>query len=162
MSTWTGTLLSLLTGNKITGSKLATWHDILAALTDQWSTYVPVWASSGTAVSLGNGTITGSYQQTGKRVSGRITLTMGSTTTFGTGNYSVTLPVAMAGATWDSFASLTVRDASATVTYSYGAFATSTTTASGGSNADVRWGPTNPITFAVGDVVTISFEYEAA
>jgi hypothetical protein len=61
---------------------------------DTLTTYTPVWSSSGTAIALGNGTITGTYFQTGCMVWFRAILTMGSTSTYGTGFYRFSLPVA--------------------------------------------------------------------
>lgn len=60
------------------------------------NTYTPVWSATGTAVSLGNGTITGAYTKVGNMVTVYVVLTMGSTTTYGTGNYHVTLPFTVA------------------------------------------------------------------
>ena len=60
---------------------------------DAWQTYVPVWTSSGTAPALNNGTVTGKYVQIGKTVVFNFTWAAGTTTTFGTGNYSFSLPV---------------------------------------------------------------------
>lgn len=54
--------------------------------------YTPAWTSSGTAPAIGNGTITGNYSRVGNSVTATIKLTAGSTTTFGTGNYSFALP----------------------------------------------------------------------
>ncbi len=58
------------------------------------ATYVPVWASTGTAPVLGNGTLVGDYSQDDRYIDFEVTLTIGSTTTVGTGNYSLTVPVA--------------------------------------------------------------------
>lgn len=49
-----------------------------------WLAYTPVWSANGTAPSLGNGTLTGSYYRNGNMVFYHITLTAGTTTTFGT------------------------------------------------------------------------------
>jgi hypothetical protein len=61
-----------------------------------WTSYVPVWSSSGTAPSLNNGTIVGYYAKVGRLVTVKIEMNSGSSTTFGTGFYSWTLPVAAA------------------------------------------------------------------
>lgn len=66
----------------------------LGGLVDAWTAYTPVWSASTTAPVLNNGTITGAWRQVGRTVDVRIALTMGSTTTFGTGNYRLSLPVA--------------------------------------------------------------------
>lgn len=55
--------------------------------------YTPAWTSAGTQPSLGNGSLTGNYAYLGSRlIYARIFLSMGSTTTFGTGAYFLTLP----------------------------------------------------------------------
>src|SRR5262249_46524474 len=61
---------------------------------DGWTSYTPVWSSSGTQAVLNNGTLTGEFMQVGDLVLVRIVLTMGSTTTFGTSTYRLSLPVA--------------------------------------------------------------------
>lgn len=62
-----------------------------------WAAYTPVWASSGTQPAVGNGSISGKYAQVGKIVHYWISQTMGSTTTYGTGNYTWSLPVNSTG-----------------------------------------------------------------
>jgi len=59
-----------------------------------WLSYTPSWTSSGTAPALGNGTITGKYKQIGKTIFVRVHLSLGSTSTTGTGNWRFTLPIA--------------------------------------------------------------------
>jgi len=60
---------------------------------DAWIAYTPVWTAATTNPSLGNGSLTGTYKQRGKIVDVRINLTTGSTTTYGSGTYRITLPV---------------------------------------------------------------------
>jgi hypothetical protein len=60
---------------------------------DVWASYTPTWTSSGTQPVLGNGTITGRWKQRGKVVDFRIQLFLGSTSTIGTGNYFLGLPI---------------------------------------------------------------------
>lgn len=58
-----------------------------------WDTYTPSWTASGTNPSLGNGSLTGRFFQMGKTiVSWSVNLTIGSTTTFGTGQWLITPP----------------------------------------------------------------------
>lgn len=57
-----------------------------------WSTYTPAWTATGTAPSLGNGTIAGQYRRIGTLLVGHIDLTMGSTTTYGSGAYAWSIP----------------------------------------------------------------------
>jgi hypothetical protein len=61
------------------------------------SNYTPVWTTTGTAPSLGNGTLTGRYTITGRLCTVQFKLTAGSTTTFGTGNFQITLPFVSSG-----------------------------------------------------------------
>src|SRR5688500_12750202 len=59
-----------------------------------WATYTPTWASSGTQPAIGNGTLAGRYASVGKIVYVKLRLVAGSTTTFGTGDWTFSLPVA--------------------------------------------------------------------
>lgn len=81
-------------------------RDNFKALGDAWTAYTPTWASSATQPVLGNGTLTGAYMRVGKLLAFRIALTMGSTTTYGTGTYQFTLPATPRDHLWpvDGFA----------------------------------------------------------
>lgn len=79
-------------GNQVAMGRLAT------AGASGWTTYAPAWTSTGTAPALVNGSLTGRYQRFGRTVVCGINLIPGSTTTFGTGNYSFSLPVTAAAA----------------------------------------------------------------
>jgi len=63
-----------------------------------WTAYTPTWGAS-TAPVLGNGSLSGRYTQIGKTVNFLIVLIMGSTTTYGSSIYTLTLPVAAASST---------------------------------------------------------------
>lgn len=56
-------------------------------------TYTPTWKSSGTQPAIGDGTLTGRYATLGKLVIVDVYWACGPSTTYGTGNYSWTLPV---------------------------------------------------------------------
>jgi len=68
---------------------------ILAAdveeLYDGWDTYTPTWTAS-TNPAIGNGAIAGRYKRQGSVVHFWISLLMGSTTTYGSGQWSIGLP----------------------------------------------------------------------
>lgn len=64
----------------------------LTTLQAQWVAYTPTWASTGTAPALGNGSLLASYNRVGKTVHVRMTFIPGSSTTFGTGTYTFTVP----------------------------------------------------------------------
>jgi len=82
----------------------------LLQINGPWSVATNIqWTSSGTQPSLGNGTLTGHYNRFGtNRVIFTFQLTIGSTTTFGTGTWFIKVPIpptadAIAetvGATW--------------------------------------------------------------
>lgn len=93
MTTWTGTLPTWVAGEDILAEDLDTMTDVLSALSDAWTTYTVAWTSSGTQPAIGNGTLEGKYIQANKLAVVRIRLIMGSTTTFGTGQYFLSLPV---------------------------------------------------------------------
>lgn len=61
-----------------------------------WTSYVPTWGNTGTANTLGNGTISGSYIALGDVIIARITLIWGTTTASGNGAWTFTLPAASA------------------------------------------------------------------
>jgi hypothetical protein len=64
------------------------WVDLYAG----WTSYTPVWTCSTTNPSLGNGTLTGAFRAVGKTVDFRLRWVAGSTTTYGDGQWSFTLP----------------------------------------------------------------------
>ena len=71
----------------------------VAALTDAWTSYTPTWTAASVNPSLGNGNIDGFYQAIGKTIIAAGKITMGSTTTYGTGAWLISLPVAAKTAT---------------------------------------------------------------
>ena len=95
-----------LAGNRVKAT------DILTGL---WTAYTPVWASTGTAPAIGNGTIAGRYCQMGKLVVCQGKMLIGSTSTFGTGAYTWSLPVTSANAFGGNsiIGNCWIRDASA-------------------------------------------------
>lgn len=60
-----------------------------------WDQYTPTWSSSGTQPAIGNGTIIGYYRRIGTTLHLRGRIIAGSTTTFGTGEWRVSLPSGM-------------------------------------------------------------------
>lgn len=80
---------------------LATGADtaIGAALGGTWQAYTPTWTAS-TNPNIGNGTIAGFFRQFGKTTNFRVSLSTGSTTTFGSGQYQIGIPAAAATGTF--------------------------------------------------------------
>lgn len=160
MTAWSGTLPTIAGGAVILGSDIDTVRDAVGGVTDVWTDYTPVWAASGTAVALNNGTITGRYIRSGKLVVAEANLTMGSTTTFGTGNYTITLPItARAGAT--PIGAALMYDASSDANRRPGAAVLSGTGAVS-FFADGTVGQLAPFTWANGDIIRFTITYEAA
>lgn len=58
-----------------------------------WTTYTPAWTTDGTAPAVGNGTITGQWCRLGANARIRVFLKMGTSTTFGTGNFFFSVPI---------------------------------------------------------------------
>ena len=56
------------------------------------NTYTPTWAGSGSNPAIGDGTLVGRYARAGNEVTVTITMTAGSTTTFGSGDWTFSLP----------------------------------------------------------------------
>jgi hypothetical protein len=137
--------------------------DIDAALAGAWTSYTPVWSSTGTQPVRNNGTLTGAYKDVGRFVHVRIELVFGSLTTAGTGAYSFSLPFVPKA---NSLLPSMFVDQSAgpqlyvCVTRIVAASATGDNMriAVGGSTNVV--GATVPVTPAVSDVITISGMYE--
>lgn len=128
-----------------------------------WTGYTPTWASSGTAVSLVNGTITGRYIKIGRYVAFTGKMTAGSSTTFGTGSYSWTTPTSM-DATSGNVPSFyaTIVDASPAARYMRTGILVSGTAFQFFSEAGTVVGQTSPMTWASGDTITFAGWYESA
>lgn len=61
-----------------------------------WIGYTPVWTTAGTAPALGNGSLAGRYRLIGRTMFLSIALTIGTTTTTGTGVWAFSLPAGIA------------------------------------------------------------------
>lgn len=135
-------------------------RDNLLALTT-WASYTPTWTATGTAPSIGNGTLTGWYIKAGNLCHCALMWQPGSTTTFGTGSYKWSLPVA---ATQVAMGSCRGYDASpATVLMGFAAINAGSGTVevySATASAPALWAQTAPITWASGDYLHLSVTYQ--
>ncbi|MEU9793838.1 hypothetical protein AB0E27_24955 [Streptomyces sparsogenes] len=131
-----------------------------------WTTYTPTWTASTTNPVLGNGTLIGRYLKVGRTVTCHINLITGSTTTYGSGIYSFSLPFtsANAGCTYIGHAHLLagtrwlgqiVISPNATVGGPY--FPTNATTVNAGGLSG-----TVPVALAAGHQLRMTFTYETA
>jgi len=115
--------------------------------------YTPTWSASGVAPAIGNGTLTGTYQVTGRNLICDITHIMGSTTTFGTAAYSWSIPFTPATNLPMACYALDSGTAHFTGTaFGSGASALIAVATSGNTST---WGQTLPMTWANGDTAYI-------
>jgi hypothetical protein len=119
--------------------------DLLAA---SWTSRVPAWTSDGVAPSIGDGTISAKYTHAGKLLIETGSISMGSTTTFGTSSYNLDTPFTLQGV--DMLGVCLFFDASNSANHRGGAVRKN------GNNlmrayGDGQWGATLPFTWAVGD-----------
>lgn len=129
-----------------------------------WTSYSPSWTGSGSNPSIGNGTITGAYMRQGSLCWIKIKIAPGSTTTYGTGFYSVSLPVTPAAN--DSAIPGIAYDTSASRRYRLNAHIT--TASASGDNMRIACddglsagaGPTAPFTWANGDYLILHGAYD--
>jgi len=131
----------------------------------EWTSYTPQWTSSGTQPVIGDGVLLGKYLRINKFIMAEMTLITGGTTTFGTGQYRLSLPITAKAPLWN-YANAgmgRIFDASAVQAYWTAAlfFAGATTyvafTTSFGTVTN-----TVPMTWGVSDELTVQVMYEAA
>lgn len=130
---------------------------------DASTSYVPVITASGTAFSIGNGTIIGRYIKVGRSVTVYGYFSFGSTTSYGTGTYDISIPVA-AGTTATAYTGYGIfTDASTSIRYLIGF-----TIASGASVATffrdldtAAFGPAG-VALQTSDTMQFTIHYESA
>lgn len=131
-----------------------------------WYSYTPAWTSSGTQPGIGNGTRHGRYKREGRTVTFIAEINMGSTTTYGSGAYSLSLPVNARTDSPTQFVHSRASDASGGQAWGgqSGAVLESTVpiqvqTSSGNLDGVTA---THPFTFASGDALRAFGTYEMA
>lgn len=80
-------LAHLGSGVTITDNLTGTATDVENFIFTAARSYTPAWTAASVNPSLGNGTLTGTYVRNGRMVTDTISMTIGSTTTTGTGEY---------------------------------------------------------------------------
>jgi hypothetical protein len=133
-----------------------------------WVYYDTTWAGSSANPVFGNAGVHTHYRKNGSTVDFRLEITAGSTTTFGSGNYSVTLPVAPVSSHKYNFDGIVTVGANMYKVIGVLASAGSTTlnlytsTHTGSAQQLTPMTPTIPATLASGSLITIQGSYEAA
>jgi len=123
-----------------------------------WQTYTPSWTSSGTAPAIGNGTLIGRYMRHGKMCTVSVRLVAGSSTTFGTGAYFLSLPFTSV-ATQIYVGNSFIKDASAGF-FLGETFIDTSATVMTLYQATSQVGQTFPMTWAVSDYMVHTAIYE--
>lgn len=130
-----------------------------------FTSYTPSWTAATTNPAIGNGTLVGAYTQVNKTVLWRAAITMGSTTTYGSGTWYITMPVAVSSAYAIANFPIGTWAANPGGARSNGVVTVDATTSRaffqvGGSSTVVT--ATTPGTFANTNVLLLSGMYEAA
>lgn len=145
-------------------------RDAFTGIQAAWTAYTPTWTATSTNPVLSDGTITGKYRQIGKTIEFYAQITMGGSTTFGSGAWIVGLPVAELTSVKWAFSGM-ARDVS--TSQNFPAKALSSVAAPAGTvqilcdsttaGATLRSvSGTVPFTWAVSDTLYIAGTYEAA
>jgi hypothetical protein len=80
------------TASRATSASFASTSSYVTPYEGAWISYTPVWTAASVNPVIGNGTITGQYKVIGKTCFVRGNVAMGSTTTFGTGEWYISMP----------------------------------------------------------------------
>jgi hypothetical protein len=133
-------------------------------ITPGWTAFTPSWTGSGSNPVINNGSIVGRY----RRVSGsdlvtvEVRITMGSTTTFGSGTYWVSVPVTpSATATLNATGAAYTLDSGTLDKAAVVVFEDNTKVKFVSATGGV-FTPTVPQTFANGDQIRYQISYEPA
>jgi len=141
-------------------------RDQLNEMFAAWTTYTPTWSAATTAPSLGNGTIIGRHLKVGRRCTAAWILTIGSTTTFGSGAYSFSLPFQVANASVHHFGNARLVAAATWIGQTFvspnGTTATCTFPQNSTTTTGASLSGTVPVTLAAGDQLRTQVEYQTA
>jgi len=134
--------------------------------TGGWISYTPTWTATTTNPTIGNGSIVGGYRRIGDIVEFYAKIVAGSTTTYGSGSYRVSLPVTAFGSEWVQGFTVGILDAGvAWYTNYYGQGQRSGLSSSFESNLmsnQADWTNTSPFTFGNGDTFQVQGRYRVA
>jgi hypothetical protein len=135
--------------------------------TGDWISYTPAWTAVTTNPTIGNGILTGGYRRIGNQIDFWIRMAAGSTTTFGSGAYYLSLPVATTvddGAYNFGFEALLLDAGTAWYPLFYGIGASDGQVSKflilSGTTGNIN--PTSPFTWASGDNIFVQGSYRVA
>ena len=156
------TPITWVSGQVVTAAQMnAEVRDAVTGVQAAWTAYTPTWTMSTTNPVIGNGTLVGRFSRIGKTIDFMIQITMGSTTTFGTGaQWILSLPVtaAFVGQGYNAMC----LDSSTTGKFLATAYPVSTSAVGLLTIAQPGAGVTAtvPLPWAVSDVLTVVGRYE--
>lgn len=129
-----------------------------------YTSYTPAWTAATTNPSIGNGSITGGYQLTGKQVDFWANVVAGSTTTYGTGGiWTLSIPVTAGSAGAYPVRAFVRVGGLYTNLVAYITGGSTTITLKVGSGTATTFDTTHPTaTFGNGDAFYVSGTYESA
>jgi hypothetical protein len=134
--------------------------------TGGWISYTPTWTATTTNPVIGNGSIVGGYRRIGDIVEFYAKIVAGSTTTYGSGSYRVSLPVTAFGSEWVQGFTVGILDSGvAWYTNYYGQGQRSGLSSSFEANLmsnQADWTNTSPFTFGNGDTFQVQGRYRVA
>lgn len=158
--------MTFLAGEDPTAARLNAELDA-AVGNSAWTSYTPTWTGATTNPSLGNGAVIARWKKVGRTVYVTFRYNFGSTTTFGTGSWSFSLPVQAAtvsgsGSIWHHIAFYNDFGTAIGMGSIKINSAASTFNVSGiGGNGD-PFNSSFPITWTTNDELYGSFWYESA
>ncbi len=131
-----------------------------------WTNFTPIWTAGTTNPTIGDGILEGTYKRVGNTVHVWMMMTSGSTTTFGSGEYKISLPVT-ARAISRAVLSLVMNDDGTRLYNSLAHNGYTTTLSLDSDNVTLFWDTgvvthNSPFTWASGDWFIVSGTYEAS
>lgn len=136
---------------------------VLAPFAAAWPAYGMEWHAVTTNPTIGNGSIVAKSIQIGKLTFARWVVTMGSTTTYGTGAFIFALPFAVNQPAQTCLAgSGMLYDTSAQLQYMFQPYVNSDQASVIFTASGNRLTSSSPITLAAGDIISGSVIYEAS
>lgn len=143
-------------------------RDNFKAIGDPWTAYTPTWTAATTDPAINNGSLLGAFSAAGKLIQFWAQITMGSSTTYGAGSWSIGLPTAAVESTHSWLFSGVAKDTSSGGSFPlFGERVAASrlqlrVLPSTAGNAFANASPASPFTWANTDVLFISGTYEAA
>lgn len=154
-------------GEVVTGALMNTEiRDQFNSMFAAWTAYTPTWTGATTNPAIGNGSIVGRYIKIGRTVTAEVILTMGSTTTYGSGSQEIGVPVTAAAAIVSYLGTARFTGASTWLGQTYLILGNNTMQvtfpASASATTGASMSPTVPETQSNGDILRAAITYQSA